>query len=101
METPEPVEEVMPEPEPPSTVRLRNSPPVPLIIGEHAQARQGQRLVSIDDIVATIEFPSRTGLPTQPGRKRVARSERGRETQVVYKEMEDGSIYVVTVFRCP
>jgi len=90
-----------PLPSGPLTARPRNGNRVPLVIGDHATGRQGERLVSVDDIIAAIEFPTRTGLKTQPGRKRVARTERGREVHVVYEEWDDGTVYVVTTFRYP
>ena len=74
---------------------------VPLVLRPHARQRQSERLVSLDDVIAAIEYPSRRGLPTQPGRKRVARTERGREVHVVYEEADDGTITVITTFRSP
>ena len=61
------------------------------------------RLVSLDDIVATLEFPTRTtGLPVgKPGRRHWSRTERGRDTHVVFEVWDDGTVYVVTVFRRP
>jgi len=68
------------------------------IVG-HALERMKERGISTEDVIATLKDPDETGLPTQPGRKRVRRNKTsGSAIEVAYEEYQD-RIRVITVMK--
>ena len=66
-------------------------------ICNHALDRMKGRGVSQDEVIKTLRSPTRKGVPTQPGRKRVRKNRRSSEAvDVVYKEGDD-RLVVITV----
>ena len=68
------------------------------IVG-HANNRMKERGVSDQDVIAALKSPSKTGLPTQPGRERVRWNKTARvAVDVVYERLSD-RIRVITTMR--
>lgn len=66
----------------------------------HATDRMKQRGITRDEVVETINSPTRTGLPTQAGRMRVRKEfqRSGKVIDVVYDELPD-RVRVITTFK--
>jgi hypothetical protein len=65
----------------------------------HALVRMNQRGVSQAEVFHTIEHPSQTGLPTQPGRQRVRWNKSINYSVDVVFELMDDRVRIITVMR--
>jgi hypothetical protein len=82
-------------------IRVRLKGKAILEIPSHALDRMKQRGISVDEVIRAIRKPSRSGLPTEPPRRRVRKHRSPSEAIDVVYELDADRIIVVTAFPVP